>query len=169
MLRLPGWHVKKKKKKQSTRIHTYKYIYIKIYYYIQVMLTLSKAIRPPTPTTSKETQHPCGLAVPLTSFDCRNTNRNGMQVPRTHACTRAHTHTPSADGEHMCEAPKIQLTNAAEWFSSSNKNMMSNFSLRLLQDTFCFRILPHSNQHSGEGSTNPPLVQKWPGIKYYLA
>lgn len=72
------------------------------------MLTLSKAIRPPTPTTSKETQHPCGLAVPLTSFDCRNTNRNGMQVP----CT--HTHTPSADGEHMCEAPKIQLTNAAE-------------------------------------------------------
>lgn len=160
MLRLPGWHVERKRKSNRPE-YTHINIYIKIYYYIQVMLTLSKAIRPPTPTTSKETQHPCGLAVPLTSFDCRNTNRNGMQVP----CTRAHT----PDGEHMCEAPKIQLTNAAEWFSSSNKNMMSNFSLRLLQDTFCFRILPHSNQHSGEGSTNPPLVQKWPGIKYYLA
>lgn len=47
------------------------------YYCAQVVLTLSKAIRPPAPATSKEKQHLCGPPASLASFGCRNSSRNG--------------------------------------------------------------------------------------------
>lgn len=147
MLRLPG-RCKGKKRTQFTKIN----------YYTQVMLTLSEAIRPPTPTTSKEKQHPCGLSAPLTSFGCRNT----WQV------NPPHTQTSSWWGVKVCaclceamEREHTRDTEAAEecpislcWDHSGQENMMLLSSveyMRCLKSVFILFTIRLNKKKQGSG------------------